>query len=178
MSSWTNTSIWTTRKANLLDLVSTNFDNLVVNFIQTGMVQTNTFNRPVVIETDLVFHNSRNTLSSTTIVTVRLKTAVYCIKYFEITIALKYTIRCLWILLCIMLWINLFLVVISEKPTTFLGSLPPQDNIYIKIFFFHKRLKKRRCCCNQFSKHPNLIETTVTSGRLAWLKSLDDDLKT
>jgi len=61
----------------------------------------------MVIETDLVFHNSHNTLSSTTIVKMRLKTTVYCIKYFEITITVKYTTRCLWILMCSMLWINL-----------------------------------------------------------------------
>lgn len=143
MSSWTNTSIWTTHKANLLDLVCTNFDSLVGNLIHAGVVKTDAFYRPMVIETDLVFHNSHNTLSSTTIAKMRLKTTIYCIKYFEITIVAKYTTRCLWILLCIMLWINLFLVVLSEKRDTFLGSLPPQDTIHIKIFFSIKDFKRK-----------------------------------
>jgi hypothetical protein len=139
MSSWTNPSILTTHNANLLDLAFTNFDNLVDNFIHTAMVKTDTFHWPMFIETVLVFCNSHNTLSSTTIAKMRLKTTIYCIKCPEITIAVKYAKIYLWILLCLMLWINLFLVVLSEKSNTFLGSLPPQDTIYIKIFFFHER---------------------------------------
>jgi len=139
MYSWTYTNIWTTHNANLLDLVCTNFDNLVVNFIHTGMVKTDILHRPMVIETELVLHNSHNTLSSTTTAKMWLKATAYCIKYFKITNALKYTKRCLWVLLCIMLGINLFLVVLSEEPNTFLVSLPPQDTIYKKCFFSHKR---------------------------------------
>ena len=90
----------------------------------------------MVIETDLVFHNSHNTLSNTAIAKMLLKTTIYYIKYFEITIAVKYTTRCLWILLYIMLWINLFLVVLSEKPNTFLSSLHPQDTKILYINFF------------------------------------------
>jgi hypothetical protein len=138
MYSCTNTSIWIIHNANLLDLVYTNFDNLVVNFNHTGMVKTDTLHRRMVIETELVLHNSHNTLSSTTITKMWLKATTYCIKYFGITNALKYTTRCLWILLCIMLWINLFLMVLSEEPNTFLVSLPPQDTIYIKCFFYKR----------------------------------------
>jgi hypothetical protein len=159
----------TTHNANLHDLVCTYFDNLLVNFIHTGMVKTDTFCRPMIIETGLVFPNSNNTLSSTTIAKMRLKTTLHCIKYFEITIALKYTTKCLWILLCIMLWINLFFVVLSEKPNTFLGSLPPQDTTYITIFCSIKDFRsKTPTYYNQFR-----VCRSVHLDTFKWINQLD-----
>ena len=43
MSSWTNTSIWTTHNTKLLYLVCTNVDNLVVTCRHMGMVNADTF---------------------------------------------------------------------------------------------------------------------------------------
>lgn len=51
-------SIGTTHYANLLDLVFTNFDNLVVTFVHRGIVKADTLHRPMVTDTDLVLHKS------------------------------------------------------------------------------------------------------------------------
>jgi hypothetical protein len=45
--------------------------------------------------------------------------------------------------------------------------------------YFHRRFKKKNTgyFYNEFSKHRKLVKTTVKADKLAWLRSINNDLK-
>jgi hypothetical protein len=115
---------------NLLDLVFVNFDNLRVSFVDMGIVKPNLLHSPVVIDIDFrVYKRMHNFEHSYRKFADRNYNKLYNIQYFQ---TLEYIIiyqsmlpLTVSMLLCIMLWMSLFLVVLLEKPNTLLGFLPP-----------------------------------------------------
>jgi hypothetical protein len=124
-------SIETNHNNNPLDLVFVNFDNRRVSFVDMGMVKPDLLHSHMVIDIDLRIKKIR-TILSILIVNLLMETTTSYATYFQITTGLKCVIIHQWmlpwtvsILLCVVLWISLFLVVSSEKPNNLLGFLPP-----------------------------------------------------
>jgi hypothetical protein len=82
-------------------------------------------------------------------------------------------------LLCIMLWIGLFHVPLSDKQNTLLGSLPRYGTIYVRRIPSLRGLERNTdYFYRQFSNTINLSKLPLNLTFLTWLKPIDDSSET